>query len=268
MAVILIKPWTGNLSKASFQVRPHRFQVTIRFPNNRVAGAHCVNPGRGEGLLKKGTVIWVSKSKKRGRKLKWTWELVKRNGVLVGTNSITANKLVHELLKQKLIKGFRSSRKITPETSCGRKVRLDFEVKLSNGRSHFIEVKNCHLRYPDGYAYFPDSETMRSCRHLRMLRRLIRDGHRASIFVIVQRDDIKGLRPSDFHDLRFAAALRRAADYGVTIRAFAFRPTLDGFIFSREIPVLLAKYPVDKISQWSRRNHHRSGWEFWNKTTK
>jgi sugar fermentation stimulation protein A len=196
--------------------------------------------------------------------LKWTWELTRKDNTLVGTNSVTANTLIGESLRRGYIYGFKTARRITGERFCGRRTRIDFEVTLRTGKKHFIEVKNCHLRYPDGNAYFPDSKTQRSVRHLWHLRRLIREGRKASLFIAIQRADVKSLRPSDFHDPKFSGALRRAAAVGVAVRAFSFRPTTRGFRFSREIPVDLSIYGTSQIRKWSERQRRFSGWSHWN----
>ena len=46
-------------------------------------------------------------------------------------------------------------------------------------------------------------------------------GHAATVIFTVQREDVRvdcGVRPSDFHDPTFAAAMRDAASKGVRIR--------------------------------------------------
>ncbi len=134
----LIVPWNGTLRKATLVGRPHRFRVDVRFGNNVKAGAHCVNPGRGEGLLRRGSTIWVSPADSKERALRWTWMLTRRHRTFVGTNSLTANDLVHQLLVQRLILGFRTNRRISREVSSVPGVRLDFAVRLSRFRNHYF----------------------------------------------------------------------------------------------------------------------------------
>ena len=259
-----IVPWEGELKAATLRTRPHRYRINVRLENDRYAGVHCVNPGRGEGLMRKGARVWISRATNRRRALKWTWEFARKGKALVGTNSVTANKPIDEALRRKYISGLKSARKIARERCCGRQTRIDFEVTLWDHRKHYIEVKNCHLRYPDGNAYFPDSKTLRSRRHLWHLRRLVREGHEASLFIAIQRADVLALRPSDFHDPKFAAALRRAAGCGVRVRAFSFEPTTQGFVFRKELPVDLAPYPLRTVRRWSAGQRRFSGWNHWN----
>ena len=38
---------------------------------------------------------------------------------------------------------------------------------------HYVEVKNCHLVYSDGWGYFPDSVSERASRHVEALAALV-----------------------------------------------------------------------------------------------
>ncbi len=228
----IIKPWIGQLRSAALEERPHRFAIAVTFKNNKKSLAHCVNSGRGEGMIRSGAKIWLSKKNYAHRSLKWTWELSSRNGILVGTNSTVANNLIEGILTARQIAGLKSVKKILREHKIGRK-RIDLLAILSNGTKHFIEVKNCHLKYPDGKAYFPDSHSPRSRSHLLTLRSCVRNGDKASLFIAVQRTDVTVVRPSDFHDPQFSRSLRSAFLYGVNVRAFSFKPTVNGFIDHR-----------------------------------
>lgn len=70
-----------------------------------------MNPGRGEGLMRKGAQVWLSRTSNKKRSLKWTWELFRKGKTIVGTNSVTANKLIEEALRRRYISGFMSARK-------------------------------------------------------------------------------------------------------------------------------------------------------------
>merc|ERR1740117_2389318 len=59
--------------------------------------------------------------------------------------------------------------------------RVDFWLRDADGVEHWLEVKNCHLVYADGWGYFPDSVSERCKRHCRDLERLVVErGHRAT----------------------------------------------------------------------------------------
>ncbi len=245
----LIQTWHGELRKAYLRARSHRFRIDVSL-NRRIVGAHYVNPGGGEALIKKGSILWLSRTQNRSRALRYSWELVRKGSGHVGTNSVSANHLIFEAIRRRLIPGLKSYRTISQEVSCGAKSRLDLLVEHRNGQHIFIEVKNCHLRYPDMHAYFPDSKTSRSIKHLELLQRIVRHGQRASLFVAIQRADVLAVRPSDVHDPDFGKALRRAYAAGVEVRAFCFRPTLKGFYFDREVAVDLRPYDLTNHRKW------------------
>merc|ERR1740121_69078 len=80
----------------------------------------------------------------------------------------------------------RTPRKGAPPTS-----RLDFWLRRPCGE-HYIEVKSCHMVYPDGHGYFPDSISQRASRHVAELASLVARGHRATALFVVGRGDLQG----------------------------------------------------------------------------
>ena len=131
---------------------------------------------------------------------------------------------------------------------------------LESAPRHFVEVKNCHLVYPDGFGYFPDSHSERAVKHVEALARQVARGQRASVVFTVQRADCVGLRPSALHAPEFARALRLAARRGVGLRAFRFEPTLEGLWLDAELPVDVGVYDVEAVRGWSRGYDATSGW--------
>ena len=218
--------------------------------------AHCVNPGRMEGMVLPGARVWLSESPNRARALRYTWELLELDGRLIGANTSLSNLLAKRMLEQGLISGF--SGEVRPEQPLGRHHRVDFV--LEGPRRHLVEVKNCHLVYGDGYGYFPDSHSERAVKHVDALVRRVGRGERASVVFTVQRADCVGLRPSALHAPDFAVALRRAARKGVELRAFRFEPTLDGLWLDGEVPVDVAPYDVEAVRVYSRAYDATSGW--------
>jgi sugar fermentation stimulation protein A len=240
-----------------------RFIAEVRLDSGEVVSAHCVNSGRMEGLVRPGLPVWLSDAEKPGRKLRYTWELVDLDGTLVGANTILPNRLVRAALEARAIPGFEDITRLQPERTHGRGAqvhRVDFWMQHADGSEHWLEVKNCHLVYPDGFAYFPDSHSERAAKHARALARLARAGQRATILFTVQRDDARGVRPSAVHDPVFTRALRDAARAGVAMRAFVFEPSPSGLDLRREIPVDLAPYPLPPVRAFAAELAASSGW--------
>jgi sugar fermentation stimulation protein A len=124
-----------------------------------------------------------------------------------------------------------------------------------------VEVKNCHLVYPDGRAYFPDSISERATKHLRTLAAEARRGLRATVLFVVQREDARSLRPSRLHDPAFFDAATRARAAGVRFRALRARPDDAGLTALDTIPVELAAYDTTAHVGWRAALKPWSGWE-------
>mmetsp|Transcript_20464 Transcript_20464/g.46972 ORF Transcript_20464/g.46972 Transcript_20464/m.46972 type:complete len:122 (+) Transcript_20464:212-577(+) len=118
---------------------------------------------------------------------------------------------------------------------------MTLPLLLERGRGgHYVEVKNCHMVYPDGNGYCPDSVSVRASRHVTELAELVAQGHKA--------------RPSGHHDPAFAAACRAAAAGGVTFRAVLVTCSCEGFTVSHEVEVDLAEYDTTAVAgAWTGR---------------
>ena len=141
----------------------------------------------------------------------------------------------------------------------GERSRID--LMLRGARDHLVEVKNCHLVYPDARAYFPDSVSERAAGHLRELAREVGEGRLATVLFVLQRTDAKSLRPSRLHDPAFADAAEFAAAAGVRFRAAVFDPRPDGHEFLGMVPVDLKPYDVERVRPYREALAPQSGWK-------
>jgi len=256
--VPLLWSYPTRLVEGRLVRRYERFIAEVRV-GREVVRAHCVNPGRMEGLVIPGARVWLSEAQAE-RALKFTWELVELDGRLVGANTALPNTLVRRVLDAKLLPGLDDARTVRPEQSFGRGHRVDFLLDTPRGE-HLVEVKNCHLVYPDGLGYFPDSHSERAVAHVDALARQVKRGRRATVLFTLQRDDARGLRPSALHAPDFATSVRRAAKAGVALRAVRLVPSLDGFSFDGEVPVDVAVYDVKRVAPWAKALEATTGWE-------
>ena len=239
--------------------RYDRFIADVALPQG-VVRAHCVNTGRMEGLVRPGARVWLSAVPPESkRKLRWTLELIEIDGRLIGANTLAPNRLAEALVRARLIPGMKRWRQLETEVRYGENSRID--LMLRGKQDHLVEVKNCHLVYPDRRAYFPDSVSERASKHLRELIQERQQGRRASVLFILQRTDAVALRPSDLHDPTFASTAREAAAQGVAFRAALLEPTLAGWRFLRMIPVQLGDYALEPLAPYRAELTRYSGWK-------
>lgn len=253
----LLWRWPSTLHEGRLVRRYERFIAEVQL-GPRLVRAHCVNPGRMEGMVIPGARVWLSEAP--GRHLPWTWELMELEGRLIGANTSLPNKLVGELLKRGLLPGLHDATAVHAERVFGRGHRVDFLLEHKRG-AHYVEVKNCHLVYPDACGYFPDSTSERATTHVEALTRLVKRGISASVVFTLLRDDATLLRPSALHDPAFARAMRAAVKAGLHARAVKLVPTLEGVRFDGEVPVDVSGSDVKQTRAWSASYDSTSGWE-------
>ena len=259
----LLVPHEAPLWGATLLRRRDRFLADARLDNGEEVVAHCVNPGAMEGLVVPGSRIWLlpAPPHNKKRKLRWTWELSEdEDGLLIGANTGRPNQLVAAALEARWLSPFRRWTELQSERKYGERSRIDFWMKL-RGREHFLEVKNCHLVYPDRCGYFPDSVSARAAKHLEELSLVSERGDDASVLFIVQRGDARRVRPSALHDPTFFEAARAASKAGVRFFALRVQPRLDGYLLERRIPVDLEAYDTSEHLKWRETRRLTSGWQ-------
>ncbi len=252
-------PHARPLLRGTLLGREKRFLAHIRLASGERVVAHSVNPGAMEGLVRPGAPVFLSPAPEGAkRKLRYTLELVDIDGTLIGANTLISNRVVRLLLEQRRLRGFTRYTTLQPEKRYGERSRIDFW--LCRGQSeHFIEVKNCHLVYPDRRGYFPDAKSERGARHLEELTQVVAQGHAATVLFTVQHPDARAVRPSDVHDPALAEAARRAARAGVKFRALRVVPSANAYLVDRVLPVDLRPYRTERIQRWRAANRPYSG---------
>ncbi len=253
-------PWRAPLTEAVLLRRRVRFLADVRLPDGREVTAHTPNSGAMEGLIRPGARVWLEPAAGASRKLPFTWVSMDLNGVRVGVDTLRPNALVRAMLSAGALPELGAAAGFTPEFVHAPGARVDFRLHTARG-PHDVEVKNCHLVYPDGRGYFPDSVSERATKHLRLLAEGVRAGHRATVLFVVQRDDVKAVRPAEAHDPAFALAAREARRVGVSFRAMRCRTTDAGLEVLGMIPVDLGTFHLGRVTAWRAANKSSSGWQ-------
>ena len=210
--------FTDNLLAGTLIRRYKRFFVDVKV-NNQIITAHCPNSGSMFGLLDKNNKIWISKSNNPKRKLKYTLELIKVKGSLVGVNTIFANKIVQEGLKNKSINEFNDFENIKPEAVYDKETRFDFLLEKNN-RKIYLEIKNVTLSIEEGIAEFPDAITSRGTKHLFKLLEAKKSGYQSYILYLIQRENCNNFKIADKIDIDYKKAFLEVKKEGVKILCY------------------------------------------------
>lgn len=221
----------GEILPAVFLSRPNRFIAHVLVEGEEVV-CHVKNTGRCRELLRPEARVWLEKGTNPKRKTAYDLVTVEKGERLVNMDAQAPNKIFGEWALQ-LEAGIRSVR---PEVAF-EDSRLDFLLETEQGR-HYVEVKGVTLE-EGGHVFFPDAPTERGVRHLHTLMRAVEQGHRATVFFVVQMADVLDFSPNDSTDPAFGQALRQAAAAGVQVLAFTCQVTPEEVTMDHQIPVIL-----------------------------
>lgn len=221
----------GEILPAVFLSRPNRFIAHVLVEGEEVV-CHVKNTGRCRELLRPEARVWLERGTNPKRKTAYDLVTVEKGRRLVNMDAQAPNKIFGEWALQ-LEAGIRSVR---PEVAF-EDSRLDFLLETEQGR-HYVEVKGVTLE-EGGHVFFPDAPTERGVRHLHTLMRAVEQGHRATVFFVVQMADVLDFSPNDSTDPAFGQALRQAAAAGVQVLAFTCQVTPEEVTMDHQIPVIL-----------------------------
>ena len=219
-----------NMVPGVFLARPNRFIVHVEI-DGQMEICHVKNTGRCRELLTPGAQVWCQRSNNPNRKTKYDLITVKKGDRLINMDSQAPNTAAKEWL---LSGGLGDVSDLKAEYTHGDS-RFDFSF-LMEGKRCFLEVKGVTLE-DDGVCAFPDAPTERGVKHLKGLTQAAKDGYGAFVLFVIQMADVKYLRPHDERDPAFGAALREAAENGVTVMAMDCGVTED--TMQIRLPVLV-----------------------------
>ncbi len=221
--------------------RYKRFLADVRLEDGTVVTAHCTNTGSMMGCNAPGSRVYLSDQSGRGRKLNYTWEIIRVGRTLVGINTLAANRLAREGIETGRIDELRGYEKLRPEFATRPGTRLDFLLEGHPQRPSercFVEVKNVTLAV-DRVAAFPDAVSLRGAKHLQELMRLRQDGHRAVLLFVIQRGDCSAIRPADEIDPEYGRVLRQSVRTGVEVLAYLAKVTERAIALGKAVPLQL-----------------------------
>lgn len=221
----------GEILPAEFIERPNRFIARVRLRGEEVI-CHVKNTGRCRELLQSGARVWLERGVNPKRKTAYDLVAVEKGARLVNMDAQAPNKIFGEWAMNWESGILRIRLEVTFGDS-----RLDFLLETEQGR-HYVEVKGVTLE-KNGHTQFPDAPTERGVKHLQALMRAVEQGHRATVFFVVQMADVLDFSPNDETHPAFGEMLRLAAKSGVQIQAYSCYVTPEEVTIDRPIPVLL-----------------------------
>jgi sugar fermentation stimulation protein A len=229
--------FTAKLIRGTLVQRYKRFLADVRLPSGEIVTAHCTNTGSMLGCKEPGSVVYLSLSPNKGRKLAYTWEMIQIKRTWIGINTLHPNRLVAEAIEAGAIPELRGYDVIRREVKVSAHSRLDLCLEGRSGCC-YVEVKNVTASF-NSAAAFPDAVSERATKHLKELIRLKRKGHRAAIVFVVQRGDCDHFRPADEIDPEYGRWLRRAVKAGVEALPYLAKVTPKGIVLTGRLTTKL-----------------------------
>jgi len=214
----------GLLLRGRLLKRYKRFLADIELEDGALITAHCPNSGAMQGLTTSGTPVWVSRSSNPSRKLPYTWQMAEVDGTFVGMNTSNPNDLVEYAILGGVIQELQGFQTLRREVGYGQNSRIDILLENPSEPLTYVEVKNVHLKRGKTAA-FPSSVTARGAKHMRELSEMVRQGHRAYIVYVVQRNDCEGFELAADIDPLYEAECRKAFENGVQPLVYACEVT-------------------------------------------
>ena len=187
----------GKMVSGTFLSRPNRFIAHVSIDGQEEI-VHVKNTGRCRELLPHGAQVWCEESANPNRKTKYDLITVRKGERLINMDSQAPNTAVREWL---LSGGLGPVENLKPESFHGDS-RYDFSFTLE-GQPCLMEVKGVTLT------------------------EAVKEGYQAFVLFVIQMADVKYLHPNDATDPAFGAALREAAENGVTVLAMDCAVTED-----------------------------------------
>jgi sugar fermentation stimulation protein A len=227
----------SRLIRGTLVQRYQRFLADLRLPSGEIVTAHCTNTGSMIGCKEPGSVVYISRSDKKGRRLLYTWEIIEVGRTWVGINTMHPNRLVAEGITTGAMAELQGYDNVRREVVTRQGTRLDLCLEGSSGFC-FVEVKNVTLAV-DGAAAFPDAVSERGTKHLKELMWLRREGHRGAVVFVIQRTDCRIFRPADEIDSEYGRWLRRAIKAGVEALPYVAYVTPKEIILTERLPIRL-----------------------------
>jgi sugar fermentation stimulation protein A len=141
--------------------------------------------------------------------------------------------VVEEAVRKGRVAELRAFRTIRREVAYGRSSRVD--LRLEDPGWCYVEVKNVTLARGK-IAQFPDAVTARGAKHLAELCSMVRRGHRAVMFYLVNRGDCTSMGAARDIDPHYTDELAAAIEGGVEVIVYRAQVGVRGIKVAERLP--------------------------------
>jgi len=230
------------LIRGTLELRYKRFMADVTLENGETVVAHCANSGSLLTAKEPGSEVWISPARNPDRKLKYTWELIRCGRSLVGINTAHPNALVADAIESGKITELAGFESLRREVKYGKNSRIDLLLEDPKRPTCYVEVKSVTLRRgkgPDDALEFPDAVTTRGTKHLVELSDMVKQGHRAVMMYLAQRNDGKKFSIAADIDPAYNKALQAAMKAGVEVLCYDCKVNVRGIELSAPVELAL-----------------------------
>ena len=232
------------LIEAVLLQRYKRFLADVRLSDGTELTVHCPNPGAMMGLSDPGNRVWISDSRNPKRKLRYTLEMMEvkspsGGNALVGINTMHPNKLAAAAIEAGRIPELTGYSNLRREVKYGENSRIDILLESEDRPPCYVEIKNVHLVRKPGLHEFPDCKTERGAKHLGEMANMVRQGARAMMLYVIQREDGDAFALAADIDPNYAQSFQNAAAAGVEAIAIRCKVSPEEIIACDPIPMIV-----------------------------
>jgi sugar fermentation stimulation protein A len=217
--------------------RYRRSLADVRLDNGNLVTVHSPALGPMMGCYRPGMPVLLSDSQDASRKHALTWELISIDDTWIGINPSVARRVLQESIESGKIPSL-ASYQIQRETRYGLNRRTDLILQGMENNC-FINAYSVSW-VENGEALFPEAPNPRVCDQITELADITAQGHRAMVFLFVQRGDAVRLRLAEDIDQTIPGALLDARTAGVEIVAYRARITREEIELGDQIEIVFS----------------------------
>lgn len=216
--------------------RYNRFLADVRLSNGEQITAHCANPGSMEGVAEPGSKVLLSINEDPRRKFQHQLEIIYAGRIPVGIHTGRPITIISEAMMKGDIPELAGYATIRRQVRTRGEPRIDLILEGNSLRPCYIVVENVTLAVNET-CFFPDARYKVGIDTADHLTNLIREGNRAMVILVAQRNDVTTLKLADNIDSDFTQAYRDAIARGVEHLGFRAKVTKRGIELAERLTI-------------------------------